>query len=41
MRGDNNFISKLMSVFVSMDAMIGKDFEEGLANLKRISESAN
>ncbi|SIR02156.1 SRPBCC family protein [Solilutibacter tolerans] len=41
MRGDNNFISKLMSVFVSMDAMIGKDFEESLANLKRISESAN
>lgn len=40
MRGENTFISKLMSVFVSMDKMIGKDFEEGLANLKRLSESA-
>ncbi len=40
MRGENNFISKLMSVFVSMDAMIGKDFEEGLANLKQLAESA-
>ena len=39
MRGDNNFMSKLMSVFVSMDRMIGKDFEEGLANLKRVAES--
>ena len=40
MRGENNFMSKLMSVFVSMDAMIGKDFEEGLANLKQLAESA-
>ncbi len=39
MRGENNFMSKLMSVFVSMDAMIGKDFEEGLANLKQLAES--
>lgn len=39
MHGENNFISKLMSVFVSMDAMIGKDFEEGLANLKQLAES--
>lgn len=38
MRGDSNFLTKLMSVFVSMDAMIGKDFEEGLANLKRLAE---
>ena len=28
-----------MSVFMSMDAMIGKDFEEGLANLKRLAET--
>ena len=40
MRGENNFMSKLMSVFVSMDAMIGKDFEEGLANLKQLAASA-
>ena len=34
MTGNHNFMSKLMSVFVSMDAMIGKDFERGLDNLK-------
>lgn len=38
MRGDNNYMAKLMSVFMSMDKMIGKDFEEGLANLKRRAE---
>lgn len=41
MSGDSNFMTKLMSVFVSMDSMIGKDFEEGLSNLKRLSESAD
>ncbi len=40
MRGENTLVSKLMSVFVSMDTMIGKDFEEGLGNLKRLAESA-
>lgn len=34
----NLFISKVMSVFIDMDKMIGKDFEEGLGNLKRIAE---
>ena len=38
MRGPAPFISKLMQVFVSMDSMIGKDFEEGLANLKALAE---
>ncbi|HZT56595.1 MAG TPA: SRPBCC family protein [Burkholderiaceae bacterium] len=38
MRGPTPFVSKLMQVFVSLDAMIGKDFEEGLANLKRVTE---
>jgi hypothetical protein len=28
----------VMSVFVSMDKMIGKDFEHGLANLKTAAE---
>ena len=32
------FISKIMSVFSSMDAMIGKDFEKGLANMKTAAE---
>jgi uncharacterized protein YndB with AHSA1/START domain len=39
MTGNNQFISKVMSVFVSMDKLIGKDFAEGLANLKREAES--
>lgn len=38
MSGPMPFISKIMSVFASMDAMIGKDFEQGLANLKAEAE---
>jgi uncharacterized protein YndB with AHSA1/START domain len=32
------FLGKVLSVFVSMDKMIGKDFEAGIANLKAIVE---
>ena len=38
MRGPSPYIAKLMSVFFSMDSMIGKDFEAGLANLKAAAE---
>jgi hypothetical protein len=38
MQGPAPYITKLMTVFVSMDAMIGKDFEAGLANLKTVAE---
>ena len=38
MTGPMPFISKIMSVFTSMDAMIGKDFEKGLANMKAVAE---
>jgi hypothetical protein len=38
MHGPAPFMSKLMQVFMSMDNMIGKDFEAGLANLKRLTE---
>ena len=38
MYGPAPFMSKLMQVFVSMDKMIGKDFEQGLANLKALAE---
>jgi len=38
MRGPSPYIAKLMSVFFSMDRMIGKDFEAGLANLKATAE---
>lgn len=38
MEGKCNFISKIMQVFVSMDKMVGPDFEAGLANLKAAAE---
>jgi uncharacterized protein YndB with AHSA1/START domain len=38
MQGPNNYLSKLMQVFVSMDRMVGQDFEAGLANLKAVAE---
>jgi len=38
MHGPAPFITKLMGVFVSMDSMIGKDFEAGLANMKAAAE---
>lgn len=41
MHGPMPFISKVMSVFVDMDEMVGSDFEVGLANLKKIAEGAN
>jgi hypothetical protein len=31
-------MSKVMQVFMNMDKMIGKDFETGLANLKKVTE---
>jgi len=39
MYGPSEFITKVMGVFVSMDKMIGKDFETGLANLKTVAET--
>jgi hypothetical protein len=38
MSGPNLFISKLMGLFVSMDHMIGKDFEKGLSQMKAAAE---
>lgn len=38
MEGKNNFMSKIMQVFMSMDKMVGPDFEAGLANLKAAAE---
>jgi hypothetical protein len=38
MSGPATFITKLMGVFVSMDKMVGKDFEEGLAKMKAVAE---
>ena len=38
MHGPSRFIGKVMHVFINMDRMVGKDFEIGLANLKRLAE---
>lgn len=38
MDGRNEYIGKVMSVFMDMDKMVGKDFETGLANLKALAE---
>jgi polyisoprenoid-binding protein YceI len=39
MSGANNFLSKIMHVFMDMDAMIGGDFEQGLADMKAAVEA--
>jgi carbon monoxide dehydrogenase subunit G len=38
MHGPSAFMMKVMHVFVSMDKMMGKDFEAGLANMKAVAE---
>jgi uncharacterized protein YndB with AHSA1/START domain len=38
MHGPASLMSKVMQVFINLDHMIGKDFEAGLANLKRLTE---
>jgi carbon monoxide dehydrogenase subunit G len=38
MSGNSNYFSKLMGLFINMDRMVGKDFETGLAGLKRFAE---
>jgi len=38
MTGPAVFMSKLIQVFMNLDRMIGRDFEAGLANLKRLTE---
>lgn len=39
MNGTNNFIGKAMGLFMNMDRMIGESFEQGLADLKALSET--
>jgi uncharacterized protein YndB with AHSA1/START domain len=40
MAGKNNFIAKALSLFMSMDRMIGGQFEKGLAQMKATVEAA-
>jgi len=38
MHGPVPFVAKIMHVLMNIDRMVGKDFEIGLANLKRLTE---
>lgn len=38
MTGPKTFMTKVMGIFKSMDAMVGPDFEKGLAQLKAAAE---
>jgi len=38
MDGTNDFVGKAMCLVISMDSLVGKDFEEGLANMKAVVE---
>jgi carbon monoxide dehydrogenase subunit G len=40
MHGPNTLMSKVMGLFFSMDKLVGPQFEEGLASLKRLAERA-
>ena len=37
---ENGFMEKAMGLFMNMDEMLGPDYEKGLENLKKLSESA-
>jgi hypothetical protein len=39
MTGQKNFVSKMFCLFMSMDKMVGGQFEKGLTNLKNIVET--
>jgi hypothetical protein len=38
MFGPNTLMSKVMGLFFTMDKLVGPQFDEGLANLKRLAE---
>ena len=40
MEGPKTLMSKVMGLFLSMDSLVGKDFEKGLADLKTAAERA-
>ncbi|MES2692434.1 MAG: SRPBCC family protein [Verrucomicrobiota bacterium] len=39
MTGEKNFLFKLVGLFMSMDKMVGKDFEKGLMQLRAAAEA--
>jgi hypothetical protein len=40
MTGKNNFIAKAVCLFMSMEKMLGGQFEQGLAQMKSVAEAA-
>jgi hypothetical protein len=40
MTGQNNFMAKAIHLFMSMDKMIGGQFEKGLAEMKSVAEAS-
>lgn len=40
MAGRNNFAGKAIGLFVNCDKMVGEKFEQGLANLRAVTERA-
>jgi hypothetical protein len=41
MTGKNNFMGKAFHMLINCDKMVGKDFEQGLANLRAIAEGSS
>ena len=41
MTGKNSYLFKVMGLFCNFEEMCGKDFDKGLADLKKISESSH
>ena len=39
MQGRQPFMGKLMGLFMNCDAMVGREFEQGLGKLKRLVET--
>lgn len=39
MSGKKTLMSKVMGLFMSMDKLVGRDFEKGLAKLKQLAEA--
>jgi len=40
MFGKNNFMAKTIHLFMNMDKMVGGQFEQGLAAMKSVAETA-
>jgi hypothetical protein len=40
MTGKNNFMAKVIHLFMNMDKMVGGQFEQGLAQMKSMVEKA-